>query len=242
MLEALKKSGRAFRRDYFTGSALMICGVVAVLTVLSLLTGTPAVAALVAGAVLTGGTAASFAAWQERQMRKTKDIDLGYVKQGGLSIGEAPLMAFWHLQGPGKNISVVNNTQKLIDAVTAKYRNDAQLPAPVVARLQPYLKDAEEAARDVKLVMPSDKPVEAPVFEFFRTVFKAAGQKEQQFIAAVPLPSYTPPPWEAVRLAREAEARRLDMIEQMAADMLKGTDKTVVLRTLRLKPKAGLSR
>lgn len=242
MLEKLKKFGRAFRRDYFSNSAQVMCGVVAVLTVLSLLAGTPAVAAVAAGAVLTGGTVASIAAWRERQMRKAKDIDLGLVKQGGFSIGSVPLMAFWHLQGPGKNVSIVNNTQKLIDAVTAKYQNDAQLPAPVVAKLQPYLKDAEEAARDVKLVLPSDNPVEAPTFEFFRTVFKVAGQKERQPVAAVPLPSYTPPPWEAERLAREAEVRLLADIEQMAADMLNGTDKAVTMRTLRLKPKAGLSR
>jgi hypothetical protein len=242
MLEGLKKFCRALKRDYSSRVARWTCGTAVLLgAAIGICTGA-AVPGALAGILFAGVLAGSFAARDEVSMRRKNDIDLGFVQQGGFSVGSVPLMAFWHLQGPGKNISIVSNTQKLIDAVTAKYRNDAQLPAPVVAKLQPYLKDAEEAALDIKLVLPSDKPLEAPVFEFFRTVFNAAGQTERQPVASVPLPSYTPPPWEAERLAREAEVRHLADVEQMAADMLTGTDKALTMRTLRLKPKAGLSR
>ena len=233
MIEGIKKFGRMLRRDHFnmtaTATAFGVFPVIA--TVIGLATGAllPWIAA---GVVMSGVLAGSFVAAGEWKARRTKEIDLGFHRYDGIGL-------FAQLSGPGKKMSIVHNTQKMLDRLTRKHMKEQQLPPETLAKFAPYLKDAEEAAREVKCLVPQT-PIELPKFEYLRKYFNAAGQIEKETVAFVPLP-YTPAPWEVERQAREEAERRRAVIEQEIAAMGNGSARDMTVRRLRLKPKSGPS-
>lgn len=91
------------------------------------------------------------------------------------------------LIGMKSDVSVIRNTQILIDKLTEKFQRAAALPGYVEKRLAPYLADAEEAASRVsnfKQALNSKGGVlvneETETITLLRTVFNANGQAERQ--------------------------------------------------------------
>ncbi len=247
MKEAFKKLGCMIRRDHLSKTSIVTCAMfLAGAGVAGLVTGALLPWSM-AGLIFSGVLAGAFVACEERSMRRMKDADMGYWHQGGIGY-------FMHLQGPGRSVAVVVKTQKLLERALKKYARETAVPPEAMKRLEPYVRDAQEAGRAVKAVVPNT-PIELPTFEFVRTYFNAAGGKEKEMIAAIDLP-HAPPPWELEKLRREAEERqraadellqrklRLETEERhqrIVDDILQGTSGAVTVRALRLKPKSALS-
>jgi hypothetical protein len=232
-MEPLRKFGRMLRRDHMNAVAVCACAFwVGLAGVIGVIAGVPLLWAT-AGLMFSGVLAASFVACDEIKMRRTKDIDLGFRVQDGIGY-------FQHLTGPARKVAIIVNTQRLVENMTKKYRNLAALPRKELDWLQPFFLDAQEAARDVKAVVPST-PIELPKFEFVRKTFNnVTGTKNEQVVASISLP-YTPMPWEIERREREEQQRQRETLAAEIAAMTEGTAREVTVRALRFKPKSGLS-
>jgi hypothetical protein len=91
------------------------------------------------------------------------------------------------LMGAKSDVSVIRNTQILIDRLTEKFQRTAALPAAIEKKLAPYLADAEEAASRVsnfKQALNSKGGIivneEKDTIVLLRTVFNANGKAERQ--------------------------------------------------------------
>ncbi len=231
MLEPLKKLGRTMRRDHTTAVSIGACAAVPVVAgVLGLALG-GLLPWLVAGVIFSGVLAASFVVCDEVRMRRTKDVDLGYREQDGIYY-------FQHLQGPARNVAIIMNTQRLLVNMMHKYRNQAVVPREALEKFEPYLLDAQDAALKVKAVVP-ETPIELPKFEFIRKYFNA-GFQTQQTVASITLP-HAPAPWDIERMEREEKQRQQAMVDAEIAALRDGATRDVAVRTLRLKPKSGVS-
>jgi hypothetical protein len=233
MMEPLHKFARMMRRDHLNAVAVGACAFwVGLAGVIGFAAGTPLLWAA-AGLIFSGVLAASFVVCDELKMRRTKNIDLGFRVQDGIGY-------FQHLTGPARKVAIIMNTQRLVENMTKKYRNLAAVPRKELDWLQPFFLDAQEAARDVKAVVP-ETPIELPKFEFTRKTFdKAAGTKGEQVVASISLP-HTLAPWEIARREREEQQRQRETLAAEIAAMTEGTARKMTVRALRFKPKSGLS-
>jgi hypothetical protein len=234
VIESLKKFDRMMRRDHFgPREAAIGLGIMAALGIGGAMFTLPiALAALcgAAGGGIFGLVFAGIYILRDRiVMSHTKDIDLGFTLQDGIGY-------FLNLKGPGRQISILRNTQKLIDKLTRKFNKAAALPPETLAQIKVYIEDAREAAPLAKLVCPAgNDSFELPRLEFSRKFTDAAGQEKREILGSVDL-SYTPPRWEAERMLREEQERSKAQLEADLAKMQSGISHSVaVKRPLRLR-------
>lgn len=88
------------------------------------------------------------------------------------------------LAGPGMQVSVIQNTQKLISRMTAGCEQADELPPHIQGKLRPYIADSEEAAAKVSAYL-DDAPQER--IPFLRA-FNAAGGETAVIAASVLTP------------------------------------------------------
>lgn len=89
------------------------------------------------------------------------------------------------LAGPGMQVKVIENTQKLIDKMTASCEQDGELPPRLQKKLRAYIGDSEEAAATVSAYLDAAPQERIP---FLRPVFNPSGGKTAVIAAFVLTP------------------------------------------------------
>jgi len=111
-------------------------------------------------------------------------FDMNRYEQGSLHDQNESRLPHYNpisLVGPGRDVCLLINTQRLIEDFTRNARRDEQLPEEIVRKLEPYLKDAAEAAARVNTFNALSQPVAA--IEFQRTLYDAHGQIVAETVA-----------------------------------------------------------
>lgn len=147
MLDAVNKFGRALARDYLPvrqpgcekwtyARQWTLYAALGVATIAGGLFWHIPLVAFVGGSFSTGAILREI---QERhnEMRSREEGAMTPPFAGAGSIS---------LRGPGRDICIVENTQKLVEKMTKGLEAEAELPAPVAAKLAPYLGDGAAAA------------------------------------------------------------------------------------------------
>lgn len=191
MLEPLKKSLRAVRRDYFDssgmgavfGTVFFAGGCVAAVAALFVPVSPPLLvfmlgSLLVSGGIVGAGSVAGKINAQKREQAWIPDAQSGKT----------------HIVGPGLKVTTLVNTQEIVTKLTSDLSRSPTLPQDVQKKLEPWLRDAEEAAKEVQGWDSTGNPV--ATIGFVREVFNAQGQKVEMPIASYGLfnPAAAPQP------------------------------------------------
>ena len=178
----LKKHFRAFRRDYFdtTGigallgavsfasacfvGAMMLFGPTSPIA-MPLLIG-----ALLASSACIGGSA--LAGWAEAKKCEDAWVDNAH----GSAI---------HIVGPGLKVKTLVNTQEMVTKLTRDLSRSTTLPAEALEKMAPWLRDAEEAAKEVQGWDSNGNP--ALTVGYMRDSFNAQGKKVKTPVASFSL-------------------------------------------------------
>lgn len=199
---------RSLRRDYFNswnGEGKAYKGITGMVVggggtvVLAVALPVAAGISLLAGAMVATATLAGLStlgvAMQTLGMRRHEN---GHLHDGSESLTfTLNQQKNTRLIGPGRDVCLLINTQRLVEDFTKNSRRDATLPQSVAEKLAPYLKDAEEAASRVQAFNTAAQPVAH--IEFVRRVFDANGNETLASVAKVtpanaPQPNPAPPP------------------------------------------------
>ncbi len=177
MLQAIQKFGRALKRDYlphapegsknFTFAkeyAMNLAIVWGVCGILACALPFPAV-----GGILVFAAEVTPAIFFMRLREIRKEMN---KRTSGNILDERGEMVC--LSGPGRQVSIIENTQKLVRKMTTGCEETPDLPAQVRAKLAPYVGDGAEAAASVNATQKS-QPQER--ISFLRRVFSDAGEK-----------------------------------------------------------------
>ena len=185
MLQGLQKFTRALKRDYLParhadGSGpfsreLTICLAITWGLCLPLFIAFPAVCAWTP--ILGIGASATVFFDRIREIRK----EMKSKTSGEIAAADGSALT---LSGPGLNVCIVENTQKLVSKMTEGCAAEGELPAHVNAKIAPYISDSAEAALFVDAALQSQPQERIP---FLRRVFKGA-QEETAVAAAVLTP------------------------------------------------------
>lgn len=179
MFENLKKTIRAIRRDYFdsTGIGTMMGGVVGIAScvvgVIAIFVPGPPALLWIAGGLLAAVTGAGVSTLAGKSDARKREES--WVKDAqGDSV---------HIVGPGLKVTTLFNTQRIVEKMTRDLALSPTLPKDVEKKLEPWLRDAEEAAKEVQGWDKSGNPV--ATISFLRSAFNAQGVK-----AATPVATY----------------------------------------------------
>jgi hypothetical protein len=127
------------------------------------------------------------------------------------------------LSGPGRNICIVENTQKLVERWTAAQKNAPQLSPGLMAQLEPYINDSAEAA---ETVAATRRAVAQDDISFLRQSFDESGGAGRQVVASV---------LTAQGVQKKKASLYQAAVTAAAEQMHTGLEKSLSIRPLRLK-------
>jgi hypothetical protein len=187
MLESVRKFTRALKRDYlpatypdsktftFAKQLGMMLGITWGLC-LTLLAIFPVACAWTP--IL--GVGASVVVFCDRIREIRKDMRSRVAGQLAAENGETI-----EVSGPGMQVSMIENTQKLISKITAGCEQADELPPRIQGKIRAYLGDSEEAAAKITAYVDNTPQERIP---FLRRAFNPAGQETAVVAASVLTP------------------------------------------------------
>lgn len=225
MMDGIKKFGRALRRDHLPliprvpliagfgggmGSAIFRGSLNMVSAVSSLLT-----LAIIAG--VSWG-------FKYNKLRKKTQVRMDVREVNGMIY---PL----DLHGPGGKMHTIISTQEMINSLTKKFGDAAQLPPKLQRRLDAHVADAAKAAKHVRATLGGEEVRE---IEFLRTVFKPMGQLADVAVGKIAV-LHTPTPDEIDAQARAEAAAKIAEGAQAASAIHAGSATTLTVKPIKLK-------
>jgi hypothetical protein len=178
----LKKSFRALRRDYFdaTGmgstfaAAMGLVGIVGTCMAAALGGIVPAAIVLLGTCAVSGGVIGLSALAGKSYARKQEDAWIEDDKGNRT-----------HIVGPGLKVTTLVNTQDKVHQLTRHLSRSAAIPAEDLKKLEPWLRDAADAAQEVQGWDQHGNTVTS--ITYLRDIFNAQGTKVKTPAATVDL-------------------------------------------------------